>query len=48
MLTSTANASDLDLSDDEKINSVGDSSDDDVENSTNQRDNAEEELYPST
>ena len=39
-----ANADDLDLSDDEKRNSSGDSSDDYSENSTNQRDNYEEEL----
>ena len=37
---------DLDLSDDEKGNGGGDSSDDYVENSANQRDNYEEELDP--
>ena len=41
-----ANATDLDLSDDEKSNVGGDSSDDDAENSTNQRYNDEEELDP--
>ena len=41
-----ANASDLDLSDDEKSNGGGDSSDDDAENTTNQRDH-KEELDPS-
>ena len=46
MLTSVSNATKLDLSDDEKSN-VGDyRSDDDAENSTNQRDNDEEELDP--
>ena len=41
-----ANATELDLSDDEKRNDSGDSSDDDAENITNQRDNDEEELEP--
>ena len=47
VFTSEANAADLDLSDYEKINGDGDSSDDDAGNSTNQRDNDEEELDPS-
>ena len=42
-----SNASDLDISDDKKSNFGGDSSDDDAENRTNQRDNDEEELDPS-
>ena len=37
---------DLDLSDDEQSNVGGDSSDGDAGNSTNQRDNDEEELDP--
>ena len=41
-----ANATELDLSDDKNINNGGDSSDDDAENITNQRDNYEEELEP--
>ena len=44
VLTSAANAADLDLSDDEKSNVGGDSSDDDAAKSTNQRDNDKEEL----
>ena len=44
MLASEANTDDLDLSDDKNINDGGDSSDDDAENSTNQRDNNKEEL----
>ena len=44
MLASEANTDDLDLSDDKNINAGGDSSDDDAENSTNQRDNDKEEL----
>ena len=39
MFTLAANATDLDIRDDEKSNGGGDSSDDDTENSTNQRDN---------
>ena len=46
MFTSSANATDLDRSEDENINGGGDSSDDDAKNSTNQRDNDEEELDP--
>ena len=46
MFTLAANATDLDIGDDENINGGGDSSDDDAENSTNQRDNDEEELGP--
>ena len=46
MFTLAANATELDLSDDEKRNDSGDSSDDDAENITNQRDNDEEELEP--
>ena len=46
MFASAANATDLDLSDDEKSNGGGDSRDDDAENSTNHRDNDEEELDP--
>ena len=46
MFTSASNATDLYLIDDEKINGVGDSSDDAAENSKNQRDNDEEELDP--
>ena len=46
MFTSAANASELDLSGDEKSNCGGDSSD--AENSTNQRDNDEELLDPYT
>ena len=46
MFTSAANATDLDRSEDENINGGGDSSDDDAENITNQRDNDEEELDP--
>ena len=42
-----ANAADIDLSDDKNINGGGDSSDDDAKNSTNQRDNYEEELETS-
>ena len=42
MFTLTDNAADLDISDDEKSNGGGDSSDHDVENRTNQRDNDEE------
>ena len=42
VFTSAANAADLDLSDDEKSNVGGDSSDDYTENSTNQKDNDEE------
>ena len=42
MLISSANADDIDLSDDEKSNGGGDSIDGDVENSTNQNDNDEE------
>ena len=38
------NVTDLDLSDDEKSNCGGDSSEHDAENSINQRDNDEEEL----
>ena len=41
VFTSAANASYLDISDDEKSDCGGDSSDDDAENSTNQRDNDE-------
>ena len=37
---------DLDISNDEKSNGGGDISGDDAENSTNQRDNDEEELDP--
>ena len=44
MFTSAANASYLDISDDENSDGGGNSSDDDAENSTNQRDNDEEEL----
>ena len=40
-----ANAADLDISNDEKSNVGGDSSYDDAENITNQRDNDEKELY---
>ena len=46
MFTSAANATDLDISDDEKSNGSGDSSDNDAESSTNKRDNDEEELDP--
>ena len=46
MFTSTENATDLDLGDDEKSNGGGDSSDDDAGNIINQRDNDEEELDP--
>ena len=46
MFNSSANATDLDISDDEKSNGGGDNNDDDTENSTNQRDNDEEELEP--
>ena len=42
VFTSAANATDLDLSHDEKINGGGYNSDDDAENSTNQRDDYEE------
>ena len=42
MFTLAANVTDLDLSDDEKINGGGDISDDDAENSTYHRDNYEE------
>ena len=42
MFASAANATDLDLSYYEKIIGSGDISDDDAENSTNQRDNDEE------
>ena len=48
MFTLTDNAADLDISDDEKSNVGGDGSDDDFENSTNQRDNDKEELDPSS
>ena len=41
-----ANVTELDLGDDKNINNGGNSSDDDAENSTNQRDNYEEELDP--
>ena len=41
-----ANSSDLDIRNYEKSNDGGDSSDDDAENSTNYRDNAEGELDP--
>ena len=41
-----ANATDLDLRDDEKSNGGVDSSNDDAENSTNQRDNYKEETDP--
>ena len=47
MFTSAANASYLDISDDENSNGGGDRSDDDAENITNQRENDEEELDPS-
>ena len=46
MFTSSSNITDLDLSDYEQSNVGGDSSDDDAGNSTNQRDNDEEELDP--
>ena len=42
-----ANSSDLDIRNYKKSNDGGDSSDDDAENSTNYRDNAEGELDPS-
>ena len=42
-----ANAAELDLSNNEKSNGDGDSSDDDAANSKNQRDNDEEKLDPS-
>ena len=41
-----ANATDLDLRYDENSNGGGDSSNDDAENSTNQRDNDKEEIDP--
>ena len=41
-----ANVTDLDLRDDEKSNGGGDSDYFDAENSTNQRDNDEEEIDP--
>ena len=44
MFTSTANVTNLDISDDKNINGGGDSSDDYAKNSTNQRDNDDEEL----
>ena len=46
MFNSAANATEIDLSNDEKSDVGGDRSDDDAENSTNQRDNDEEELDP--
>ena len=46
MFTLAANATDLDIRDDEKSNGGGDSSGDDAENITNQRDNDKEELDP--
>ena len=46
MFTSADNATDLDISDDENINSGGDTSGYDDKNCTNQRDNDEEELDP--
>ena len=39
MFNSAANATEIDLSNDEKSDVGGDRSDDDAENSTNQRDN---------
>ena len=42
-----ANTADLDLRDDEHSNGAGGRSDNDAENSTNQRDNNKEELDPS-
>ena len=42
VFTTEANATDIDLSDNEKSNIGGDSSDDYAENSTNQKDNDEE------
>ena len=47
MFTSEANAANLNLSEDAKINYGGDSSDDYAEKSTNQRGNDEEEIDPS-
>ena len=47
MFISAYNAADLDLRDDENSNGGGDRSGDDAGNSTNQRYNDEEELYPS-
>ena len=46
MFTLAANATDLDIGDDENINGGGNSSDNDAENRTNQRDNNKEELDP--
>ena len=46
MFASAENATDLDLIDDDKSNGGGYSSDYDAENSTNQRDNDEEEIDP--
>ena len=46
MFTSSENATEIDLSDDKNSNVSGDSNDDDAENSTNQKDNDEEELEP--
>ena len=46
VFTLPSNAADLDLSDDEKSNARGDSSDDDAENKTNQIYNDEEKLDP--
>ena len=47
MFTLAANEANLDLSDYEKSTDSGDSSDNDAENTTNQRDNYEEERDPS-
>ena len=47
VFATSANAADLDLSNNEKSNGGGDSSDDDYEKITNQRDNDEEEIDPS-
>ena len=47
MFTSADNADNIDLGDDENINGGGNSSDNDAENRTNQRDNNKEELDPS-